>query len=51
MDEYDENEDAGNPRDSNSNTKDDNVHGQEQGNSINNREHKRKRHGKSRRKR
>ena len=51
MDEYEDNEDKTNSRDSNANTKDNTVQGQTQGNNFNNPDHKRKRHGKSKRKR
>ena len=52
MEEYDaaNDDETGKTRDSNSNTKDENLLGQRQSNASHNLEHKRKRHGKSRRK-
>ena len=52
MDDYEESDDKGTSKDSNANNKDDSAHvGQTKENSVKNREHKRKRHGKSRHRR
>ena len=51
MEEYETaNDETGKPRDSNSNTKDETLLGKRQSNVTHNQDHKRKRHGKSRRK-
>ena len=51
MDEYDELDDQGNPRNSNAKSKEDTTSAQTHGSNPKEKDHKKKRHGKMRRKR
>ena len=51
MDEYDELDDQGNPRNSNAKNKEDSTSAQTHGSNPKEKDHKKKRHGKMRRKR